>query len=391
MDTLLRLWPILRLTIVGFLIGYLIGSAWELYLSHNKPLLLAVLGSAIGFFCLPLQRWLVGGGRQLNLESVDVKVPFLGTMKVSLSDAHRMVGWKLFIELSTRVATQPLVEGEGRLREALDSLYSLFQLTRSELKNMSPSPLPVTKGSYTVESYAVRMLNDGLRPMLRRWHPRLLNWEKQNLAESEWPLAKLCREDLEKTRQIVLAYTWGLAEMLKVADLENLLPPRPQGQKPELTSLEILRSQDSGSEAMVSAAQRAAGWQILVELSSRIATQALGPHSGLLSEALCSHKVLFDFIRNELKQIPPPPVTLAAKQTGQESVEFIAMKILNQRLRPFLAKWNPQLVNWEKANSAKAEVEWPDNENCRHELESLRKEILVEAKKLSDLIGVRCL
>src|SRR6185369_17902409 len=98
--------------------GYLIGSAWEQYLSHNKPLLLAVLGAAIGFFCLPLQRWLVSGGRQLNLESVDVKVPLIGTMKVKLSDAHRIVGWKLFIELSTRVTTQPLVEGEGRIRDA---------------------------------------------------------------------------------------------------------------------------------------------------------------------------------------------------------------------------------------------------------------------------------
>lgn len=391
MEGLKGLWPVFPMTIAGGVIGYIAGFAWEKYLKADKPLLFAVLGGTIGFFCLPTYRWLVSDGKELNLESVDVKVPLVGTLKVKISDAHRIVAWKLFIELSTRVTSQPLAAGEGIIRDALDSLHRLFDIVRAELKSMTPSPIPVTQGTYTVESYAVRMLNDGLRPMLRRWHPRLMKWEKRNLAESDWPLAEYCRADLEKTRQIVLAYTWGLAEMLKVAELVNLLPPKPQGQKPELTSADLLRGLESEFDAKVSDAQRTAGWRIVVELTSRIATQPLEAQTGLISEALSSLKALFDVIRTELKQIPPPPPSASAAQPAKESVEAIAMSILNSHLRSFLDKWHPQLLKWEKENPDKTEAEWSEIDNCRNELEALREKIIAEAKMLSKLIGVKYL
>ena len=95
---------------------------------------------------------------------------------MEITDVHRAVGWNIFVEASTRIATQRLGE-EGSMREALTSLYGLFTIVRTELKRMSLSPPPSKAGVYTIESYALRMLNNGLRPMLARWHPRLHQWE----------------------------------------------------------------------------------------------------------------------------------------------------------------------------------------------------------------------
>jgi hypothetical protein len=374
----------------GAAIGYLIGFAWDKYLQQSKAYLLAVVGGVIGVLILPGYRWLISGGKQIELDSVEVGLPFVGTtLTVKLSDAHRLVGWKLFVESATRITTQSLDTESGVIREALTSLHGLFDIVRGELKNMKPSPPPSDQNVYTIESYAILMLNDGLRQMLSRWHPRLLKWEKTTRHESKWPLNKYCRRDLETTRTIILAYTWGLGEMVKVWDLEHLLPRKPEGPKPQLISIADIQVTEKEFECKVSDAERTAGWHIIVELTSRIATQPLGPQSGLMSEALSSLKALFDSIRTELKEVPPPPPSFSAVETNEESVEGVAMSILNRRLRPFLAKWHPELLKWEKDNSDKTEAEWPERENCRQQLETLQKEIVGETKKLSELIGVK--
>jgi hypothetical protein len=127
----------------------------------------------------------------LNLHFVTIS----GTWEPN--DAERAAAWELYMELVTRVAVVPLPAGQGLLREALTSLYSLFASTRGILREAGPEIAePKKSGEYNFGYLAVAMLNYALRPLLTRWHPALADWEAHRPAdrsrgdhEQAWPAA----------------------------------------------------------------------------------------------------------------------------------------------------------------------------------------------------------
>jgi hypothetical protein len=104
----------------------------------------------------------------LKLRSISLNLPFgLGGVDVEVSEAEVRAAWELYVEFSTRVAAHPLSPGAGSVREALDSLYSLFATTREVLRAAGPE---VGEGPDAVGPLAIRVLNEGLRPFLVQWH-----------------------------------------------------------------------------------------------------------------------------------------------------------------------------------------------------------------------------
>lgn len=182
--------------------------------------LLGWLGPA---FYLQLRRQ----GITPSLDPVQVQLP--GLMSVTLrldNDSHRQIAWNLFVEISSRVVTQPLEQRAGNLREAINSLHKTFGLVRNQLSTRLPSALHPGKTEMSVECYALGLLNEALRPFLSRWHPRLQDWEATGKPEADWPLQALCRQDLEATRQAALIYAEGLGRAARVGNMQHLLPPR---------------------------------------------------------------------------------------------------------------------------------------------------------------------
>src|SRR5690606_1213500 len=125
-----------------------------------------------------------GYRQNAQLTEVVVTVPQLSELRFVVTKDTKKVAWKLFVETVTRVSTQPLADGTGLLREAMTSLYGLFQVVRETLKETLPSP--VQGRAPTVEQLAITMLNLELRPFLSRWHPELQRWEQANPDADEW-------------------------------------------------------------------------------------------------------------------------------------------------------------------------------------------------------------
>jgi hypothetical protein len=96
-----------------------------------------------------------------------------------------------------------------------------------------------------------------------------------------------------------------------------------------LTSLKINLGFLEGEFAPADA-DRAAAWDLYVELLTRITTQYLPPDAGDEKTALDSVHDIFPLTREILKQ------------HGSGSGEFakIAIPVLNQVIRPFTAKWH---------------------------------------------------
>ncbi len=157
------------------------------------------------------------------LKKVSVSLPFgIGSAEWEADPTERRAAWSLYVELVTRIAVEPLKADEGLVREALNSLYSLFGTTREILKEAGPD---VGASHDSVGGIAITVLNKGLRPFLAKWHPLLQAWEAKrpsNLSpkehEQQWSKEEKLRDELEEIRRDLKQYAHALAQIAGVED-----------------------------------------------------------------------------------------------------------------------------------------------------------------------------
>src|SRR5205085_5172700 len=134
-------------------------------------------------------------------------------------------------------------------------------------------------------------------------------------------------------------------------------------------------------------AERRAAWSLYVELITRIAVQPLATHEGILRETLSSLHSLFATTRAILREAGPDV------GASRDSVGGIAIAVLNNGLRPFLAKWHPTLLSWEAKRSLtdhtkEHEMKWIEKPKVREELSKLIKDLEEYAHALATIAGV---
>lgn len=159
------------------------------------------------------------------LKQVTVSLPFgIGSASWEADPTERNAAWELYVELVTRVAVQSLDPQEGLVREAMNSLYSLFGSTREILRKAGPK---VGASHDSVGGIAIAVLNNGLRPFLSKWHPQLLEWEERKAKdvsprahEKAWNMEPVVRRDLEQLRGELERYALALAS---ISGVENEL------------------------------------------------------------------------------------------------------------------------------------------------------------------------
>jgi hypothetical protein len=72
---------------------------------------------------------------KVKATKLTVGLPFnLGSLELQNDEVQQRAAWALYVEPSTRIAVQPLGSEEGILREALTSLYNIFNITRQVLR-----------------------------------------------------------------------------------------------------------------------------------------------------------------------------------------------------------------------------------------------------------------
>lgn len=163
----------------------------------------------------------------MPLKSITVNLPFVsGVWEVD--DAQRQAAWEMYVELVTRISVQPLEADEGLLREALSSLYTLFDETRRILRAAGPGVARPRRGELlTFGQIAVDVLNLALRPVLAKWHPLLAEHEASRgttsatAHERAWDKANGLRAVLGALREQLAAYCDLLAEACDVARLHE--------------------------------------------------------------------------------------------------------------------------------------------------------------------------
>ncbi|MBC7342267.1 MAG: hypothetical protein H5U02_07425 [Clostridia bacterium] len=167
---------------------------------------------------------------------VNLKLPFIGNIEGTWQpdESEKRAAWEMYVELITRISVAELLPQEGLLREALSSLYSLFDTTRKILRDYGPSVAqPKGKENLSFGYLAVAILNTVLRPVLAKWHPLLLDYESSRPAsismlewERQWEKSEELRQVLNEVRQVLIEYANLLAE---VAGVPPMIIERPRG------------------------------------------------------------------------------------------------------------------------------------------------------------------
>ena len=155
---------------------------------------------------------------------LDLKVPGIGGIAGTWEpdESEVRAAWELYVEMVTRTPLGGISSQEGSLREALDSIYSLFDTTRGILRESGPVVARPKSGRKLSFGYlAVSMLNRVLRPLLTEWHPKLRAWERNNphRDESEWEGRSDFLKALDEVRLQLRQYANLFAEVADVPEL----------------------------------------------------------------------------------------------------------------------------------------------------------------------------
>ncbi|GAB1328452.1 hypothetical protein ACE1SV_27910 [Streptomyces sennicomposti] len=209
-----------------------------------RAVLAGVMGSVIGIAAYSISQTggqrlsvivgcLIGVAAVLGLELyrrsaqlTEVRLVLLGNeMSFTTKADMRQAAQRMFFQAATRVATRPLEEGSGNLREALTSLKTLFDLYREPLEGYTTPP-PPAKGD-SVYELALDILNFELAPFLAKWHLSLKDFEDRHpdQDESEWPQHAAFRVELSQLQERLKPYVIGLGEIAGIRDPERHLRP----------------------------------------------------------------------------------------------------------------------------------------------------------------------
>src|SRR5690606_688170 len=221
-DPLVRAW--LRTRTARILFGLAMGAGVGVAFYYARQLqgvgLFLLTGAVAGAVAAVVEH---GYRQNAQLTEVVVTVPQLSELRFVVTKDTKKVAWKLFVETVTRVSTQPLADGTGLLREAMTSLYGLFQVGRDTLKETLPSPVPGRAAA--VAQLGISTPNLELRAFLSRWRPELRQWGQANPGADEagWPAVAACRGELAQGQARIRGYAVGYARLAGVDDAAALI------------------------------------------------------------------------------------------------------------------------------------------------------------------------
>jgi hypothetical protein len=144
-------------------------------------------------------------------------IPGWLSLKLEPNLAEQRAAWSLYVELSTRIASQPFNRDTRKLRAVLSSLYTLFEFTRQILRDGGPD---VAHGPDSFGPVAIRFLTEVLAPFTTKWHEPLIMHEQsrpEGRTELEherlWERYDEMLNDLQILQTKILAYTTALGEL----------------------------------------------------------------------------------------------------------------------------------------------------------------------------------
>jgi len=144
-----------------------------------------------------------------DLTGLKIKTPIL-EMDWAPQEADKDAAWDMYIELLTRITTQALPNDNGIEQTALESIYTIFGITREIIKTHG-------RDCEGFARIAIVILNQIIRPFTARWHKLSTEGAFDNKET-----CVLFRSELSELQAKLTNYCKMLAEISGVEDLTKM-------------------------------------------------------------------------------------------------------------------------------------------------------------------------
>lgn len=148
--------------------------------------------------------------RRFRLEKVKLGPRWVNAEISFDSPADKDAACDLYVEMLTRIVTQPLPSDAGDEKTALDSVYSLFSTTREILRRHG-------RNTIQFSMVAIPVLNQIVRPFTAKWHKESLSGAFEDQCKR-----REFRGELAALQNELRNYNRMLADIAGVEDLTDL-------------------------------------------------------------------------------------------------------------------------------------------------------------------------
>lgn len=120
-------------------------------------------------------------------------------IEINTSKNTKKIAWELYCELSTRVGVVEFKEDEDLIIYCLDSWHNFFQFARQKIKQLDvPKKSKIEKREkkgkivkeYYLSEVILKLLNEQLRPFLRKWHGDFRHYWDYESKKEEYPIRR---------------------------------------------------------------------------------------------------------------------------------------------------------------------------------------------------------
>jgi len=133
---------------------------------------------------LLLKKYRNNSAIEQNIKPVKLKYSLGGTeveYEITRNYKNIEIAHRIYIELITRKAAIEIEENKDVIVEVYNSWYSLFQITRDELKSIDGELIKDNNKSSQLVKLLTDILNKGLRPHLTEYQAKFRKWYNEQL------------------------------------------------------------------------------------------------------------------------------------------------------------------------------------------------------------------
>lgn len=115
------------------------------------------------------------------------------------------IAHKIYIELITRKAAIEIEEGKDVIVEIYNSWYSLFKITREELKSIDGKLIKDNGTSSQLVELLTDILNKGLRPHLTEYQAKFRKWYSEQLENDKSSSPQIIQSKYEEIQPLMIS------------------------------------------------------------------------------------------------------------------------------------------------------------------------------------------
>jgi hypothetical protein len=174
-------------------------------LDLNVWLLLIIIGLTF-FIRYLIKKYKQKSSIQEDVELVKLKYKIGGAdfeYQITRNYQNIEIAHKIYIELITRKAAIEIEDGKDVIVEIYNSWYSLFKITRDELKSFNGKLLKDNNTSQELVLLLTDVLNKGLRPHLTEYQARFRKWYSEQLDKNSEESPQKIQTNFEEYEELM--------------------------------------------------------------------------------------------------------------------------------------------------------------------------------------------